>query len=540
MSYDVNYLKALVRLNTVSGTDDPEAATATATMAERLSAFLLAQGLVVLEFECSTGQKSVLGLAPTLLPRCDQAQDDYVPPAPGTESGTARSTGRGTGLGLLLSGHYDVVPFNCADWATPPLELTARGDRLYGRGSADMKGFLSCMLQLAAHNSARARERAGDGGRKDARAGARNGAPPQLPQVSYLFTCEEETSMAGAQELAQLLSKPELTLEDCVHFTLRLPHHLPTELRPQFPSAELAALDGVAPSELEDSAPQLSALELLTCECDLSQYEACSDPAEIATLLNLIKAAGQFDLTVIGEPTQMQPILGHKGWIARDLIITGAEGHGSRSPVIYSAMQSLPIVLSELKQLQAQLTAFADERFELKPATLSLGTIHGGQSYNTVCAQITLGLEVRPTPQLTLSKLHELLEHCVAAINAQLPPQYPVRLEAPYPDTPAFPEGHESQATGAALAPRRDDSARYQDYLAVLSPKWQQRYRTTQASSYVAYCTEASWLQAITQECVIMGPGSIADAHQANEGIDQSELEECLTALKRLQARFER
>ena len=514
MSYDVNYLKALVRLNTVSGTDDPEAATATATMAERLSAFLLAQGLVVLEFECSTGQKSVLGLAPTLLPRYDQAQDDYVPPAPGT------------GLGLLLSGHYDVVPFNCADWATPPLELTARGDRLYGRGSADMKGFLSCMLQLAAHNSA------------CGRAGARNGAPPQLPQVSYLFTCEEETSMAGAQELAQLLSKPELTLEDCVHFTLRRPHYLPTELRPQFPSAELAALDGVAPSELEGSAPQLSALELLTCECDLSQYEACSDPAEIATLLNLIKAAGQFDLTVIGEPTQMQPILGHKGWIARDLIITGAEGHGSRSPVIYSAMQSLPVVLSELKQLQAQLTAFADERFELKPATLSLGTIHGGQSYNTVCAQITLGLEVRPTPQLTLSKLHELLEHCVAAINAQLPAQYPVRLEAPYPDTPAFPEGHESQATGAALAPRRDDSARYQDYIAVLSPKLQQLYRSAQASSYVAYCTEASWLQAITQECVIMGPGSIADAHQANEGIDQSELEECLTALKRLQARF--
>ena len=296
MSYDVNYLKALVRLNTVSGTDDPEAATATATMAERLSAFLLAQGLVVLEFECSTGQKSVLGLAPTLLPRYDQAQDDYVPPAPGT------------GLGLLLSGHYDVVPFNCADWATPPRELTARGDRLYGRGSADMKGFLSCMLQLAAHNSARASARAGDGGRKDARAGARNGAPPQLPQVSYLFTCEEETSMAGAQELAQLLSKPELTLEDCVHFTLRLPHHLPTELRPQFPSAKLVSLDGVAPSELEGSAPQLSALELLTCECDLSQYEACSDPAEIATLLNLIKAAGQFDLTVIGEPTQMQPI----------------------------------------------------------------------------------------------------------------------------------------------------------------------------------------------------------------------------------------
>ena len=35
-----------------------------------------------------------------------------------------------------------------------------------------------------------------------------------------------------------------------------------------------------------------------------------------------------------------------------------------------------------------------------------------------------------------------------------------------------------------------------------------------------------------------MGPGSIADAHQANEGIDQSELEESLTALKRLQARF--
>lgn len=52
--------------------------------------------------------------------------------------------------GVLLSGHTDVVPVEGQDWTVPPFELTDREGRLYGRGTADMKGFLASALAAAA------------------------------------------------------------------------------------------------------------------------------------------------------------------------------------------------------------------------------------------------------------------------------------------------------------------------------------------------------------------------------------------------------
>lgn len=48
--------------------------------------------------------------------------------------------------GYILSGHTDVVPVDGQDWTSDPFTLTERDGRLYGRGSADMKGFAACVL----------------------------------------------------------------------------------------------------------------------------------------------------------------------------------------------------------------------------------------------------------------------------------------------------------------------------------------------------------------------------------------------------------
>lgn len=48
--------------------------------------------------------------------------------------------------GVVLNGHTDVVPVEGQNWATDPFKLTRKRDRLYGRGSVDMKGFLACVL----------------------------------------------------------------------------------------------------------------------------------------------------------------------------------------------------------------------------------------------------------------------------------------------------------------------------------------------------------------------------------------------------------
>ena len=49
---------------------------------------------------------------------------------------------------IILSGHTDVVPVS-KGWSTDPFHATIKGDKLYGRGSCDMKGFIACTLAFA-------------------------------------------------------------------------------------------------------------------------------------------------------------------------------------------------------------------------------------------------------------------------------------------------------------------------------------------------------------------------------------------------------
>lgn len=73
-----------------------------------------------------------------------------VPNADGTKANLFASIGPGQGGeeqgGVMLSGHTDVVPVDGQAWTRPPFALTEAGGRLYGRGTADMKGFVACAL----------------------------------------------------------------------------------------------------------------------------------------------------------------------------------------------------------------------------------------------------------------------------------------------------------------------------------------------------------------------------------------------------------
>src|SRR5271170_6327865 len=51
--------------------------------------------------------------------------------------------------GIVLSGHTDVVPVDGQDWSSDPFKVEARDGKLYGRGTADMKGFLAAALSFA-------------------------------------------------------------------------------------------------------------------------------------------------------------------------------------------------------------------------------------------------------------------------------------------------------------------------------------------------------------------------------------------------------
>jgi len=67
----------------------------------------------------------------------------------GTKANLFATIGPNINGGVVLSGHSDVVPVDPADWTTPPFTANRRHGRVYGRGTADMKGFVACVLAMA-------------------------------------------------------------------------------------------------------------------------------------------------------------------------------------------------------------------------------------------------------------------------------------------------------------------------------------------------------------------------------------------------------
>lgn len=74
---------------------------------------------------------------------------EIVEAAGGEKASLFATIGPSGAPGVALSGHTDVVPAGGQAWESDPFTLTARGGRLYGRGTADMKGFLACALAAA-------------------------------------------------------------------------------------------------------------------------------------------------------------------------------------------------------------------------------------------------------------------------------------------------------------------------------------------------------------------------------------------------------
>jgi acetylornithine deacetylase len=81
--------------------------------------------------------------------------------------------------GFLLAGHTDVVPVDGQQWTTDPFQLHHRDGRLYGRGSADMKGFIAAALAAVPLFL---------------------GLPLRTP-IHLAFTCDEELGCIGLREL---------------------------------------------------------------------------------------------------------------------------------------------------------------------------------------------------------------------------------------------------------------------------------------------------------------------------------------------------
>lgn len=115
--------------------------------------------------------------------------------ADGAKANLVASVGPDGTDGLILSGHTDCVPVDGQRWSTPPFELTPDGEgRWYGRGTADMKGFLASMLAAAASLDLSALAR------------------PLHLALSY----DEETGGDGARRMVEAMAVDGMTARACI------------------------------------------------------------------------------------------------------------------------------------------------------------------------------------------------------------------------------------------------------------------------------------------------------------------------------------
>lgn len=119
---------------------------------------------------------------------------DLVPTADGSKASLFATIGP-TGIpGIGLSGHTDVVPADPAAWTSDPFTLRETSDRLYGRGTTDMKGYLACILAMVPEFKA-----------------ARLKTP-----IHIVFSYDEEVGCTGVRpmiaEMGHRLTKPRLVL----------------------------------------------------------------------------------------------------------------------------------------------------------------------------------------------------------------------------------------------------------------------------------------------------------------------------------------
>ncbi len=317
--------------------------------------------------------------------------------------------------GLVLSGHTDVVPVDGQDWTSDPFIATIRGDKLYGRGSCDMKGFIACALTL-------------------------------LPKAVKL-------SQAGQ------LSRP-------LHLALSF-------------DEEVGCL----------GAPLILA--------DLAQRGITPD------------------YCIVGEPTNMTMVVAHKGIAVYRCRVHGKSAHSSLTHQGVNAISYASRLVGYVDDLACEISHRDDNDalFDVPYSTLSVGTIKGGTATNIVPNLCEFTFDYRNLPHMTQEDVIAPIQAKVAELTA--------RMQARAPET-----GIELMQEESVPAMTDNDSAELQQLIASLVDD-DKRHK-------VAYATEGGQFTNAGIPTIICGPGSIEQAHKADEYVEISEIERCDTFLQRL------
>jgi len=222
---------------------------------------------------------------------------------------------------------------------------------------------------------------------------------------------------------------------------------------------------------------------------------------------------------IVGEPTEMKIIDGHKGCCEYTTTFTGTEGHASRIDLGVNAIHYAARYVDRLVSIGEELKQRAPAGSEFLPpwSTVQVGRINGGVSRNTIAGKCSVEWELRPVNGDDFRYAKQALEHLVE--HDLLPAMQRGSATA----------GIVTETIGevGGLVPMKVNEA--DQLVRALTGD-------TAPAKLVSFGTEAGLFQEHGVATVICGPGSIEQAHKPNEFIELSQLDACLSMLDRLQS----
>jgi acetylornithine deacetylase len=216
---------------------------------------------------------------------------------------------------------------------------------------------------------------------------------------------------------------------------------------------------------------------------------------------------------VVGEPTDLRPVRLHKGIMMEAITVSGRSGHSSNPALGVNALEGMHQVITALLAFRDELAArHRNPLFEVEVPTLNLGCIHGGDNPNRICGQCELHFDLRPLPGMALEDLRATIRERLARIAADSGTT--IAMRPLFAGLPAFAED------GAAPIVRAAEEL------------------TGHAAGPVGFATEGPFLQQLGMQTVVLGPGSIRQAHQPDEYMEQRQIEPAIGVLSQMIRRF--
>jgi len=216
---------------------------------------------------------------------------------------------------------------------------------------------------------------------------------------------------------------------------------------------------------------------------------------------------------VIGEPTGLRPVRMHKGIAMEAIRLQGRSGHSSDPALGVSALEGMHQALDELITWRGELQArYRNPLFAVEVPTVNLGHIHGGDNPNRICAECELHFDIRPLPGMDLDELRGEIERRIGA-----------RLQG---SGLTFERVSLFEGTPAMETPADSAIVRATEKL------------TGYTAGAVAFGTEGPYMNQMGMQTVILGPGSIDQAHQPDEFLALDQVDPGRQLIRELVARF--